>query len=143
MPPPRREHLRQFGAGFVLQRLDLALDLRRAVEDVAIVEKVGLIGHDLLHAQRPLLVPGARQAQRLVPGGQLHGAGAGVLRQHHGQHLDQDAVDVVLRLLLGEAQRIHLHAIAEAAVLLVRDAIALAADLVPEFGEGAHLAESR
>ena len=53
----------------------------------------------------------------------------------------QDAVDVVLRLLLGEAERVHLHAIAEAPELLVRDAIALARDLVPELGEGAHLAE--
>ena len=66
---------------------------------------------------RPLLVPGPRQAQRLVPGRQLHGAGARVLRQRDGQHLEQDAVDVVLGLLLGEAQRVDLHAVAEQAVL--------------------------
>ena len=94
----------EFGPGGLLQLVDLALDLQRAVEEVAIFEQVGLIGHDLLHAQRPLLVPRARQAERLVPGRKLHGAGAGVLRQHDGQHLDEDAVDVVLRLLLGEAR---------------------------------------
>ena len=73
--------------------------------------------------------------------GKLHGAGAGILRQHDGQHLEQDAIDIVLRLLLGEAQRVHLHAIAEAAQLLILDAIALAADFVPQFGEGPHLAD--
>ena len=66
----------------------LASITRRAVEDVAVFEQVGLVGEDLLHAHRPLLVPGARQAERLVPGRQLHGAGARLLRQRHGQHLD-------------------------------------------------------
>ena len=50
-----------------------------AVEQVVVLQQVGLVGQDLLHAQRPLLVPRARQAERLVPGRQLHGAGAGVL----------------------------------------------------------------
>ena len=70
---------------------------------------------------------GPRQAERLVPGRQLHGAGAGVLRQRDRQHLDQDAVDVVLGLLLGQAERVDLHAVAEEAVLRVGDAVALAA----------------
>ena len=126
-----------------LQLGDLAGDLRIAVEDVAIFEQVGLIGHDLLHAQRPLLIEGTRQAERLVPGRKLHGAGARVLGENDGQHLDQDAIDVVFRLLLGEAERIDLHAIAEAAQLLVLHAIALARDLVPQLREGAHLARVR
>ena len=75
-----------------------------AVEEVGVFEQIGLEGDDLLHAQRPLLVPGARQAERLVPGRKLHGAGAGVLGEGDGEHLDQDAVDVVLRLRLGEAE---------------------------------------
>ena len=130
----------ELGAGAGLQRLDLGVDGGVAVEEVAVFEQVGLVGDDLLHAERPLLVPGARQAERLVPGGELDGAGAGVLREGDGQHLDQDAVDVVLGLLLGQAERVDLHAVAEAAELRVGDAVAVAADLVPEVDEGAHLA---
>ena len=52
----------------------------------------------------------------------------------------QDARDVVFRLLLGEAERVHLHAVAEQPLLGVGDAVALARDLVPQFDEGAHLA---
>ncbi len=110
----------------VLQRLDLCGHGGVAVEEVAVFQQVGFIGEDLLHPQRPLLIPGARQAERLVPGGQLHGAGAGVLRQRHGQHFQQDAVDVVFRLLLGQAQRVDLHAVAEAAEFRVFDAVAVA-----------------
>ena len=136
-----RVDLRQFGPRAVFQRLDLAVDRGVAVEQVVIFQKVGLIGQDLLHPQRPLLIPGARQAQRLVPGGQLHGAGAGVFRQRDRQHFDQDAVDVVFGLLFGQAQRVDLHAIAEAAIFRIGDAIAGFADLVPQIDEGAHLAQ--
>ena len=115
-------------------------DLGRAVEQIAVFEQIGLVGEDLLHPQRPLLVPRPRQAERLVPGRKLHGAGARVLRQRHRQHLDHDARDVVLGLRLGEAERIHLHAIAKQPLLGIGDAVALAGDLVPQFGEGAHLA---
>src|SRR3546814_13141361 len=52
-----------------------------------------------------------------------------------------DAIDVVLRLLLGEAQRVDLHAVAEAAQLLVLDPVSLVRDLVPQLGEGAHFRE--
>ena len=124
-----------------LELIDLGGDLGRAVENVAVFQEIGLVGEDLLHAQRPLLVPRPRQAERLVPGRKLHRARARVLRQRHRQHLEQDAVDVVLRLLLGQAERVHLHAVAEAAVLLARHAVALAGDLVPQLGEGAHLAQ--
>ena len=55
-----------------------ARDLMAAVENVAEFEKVCLVGHDLLQAQRPLLIERPRQAERLVPGRQLHGAGARV-----------------------------------------------------------------
>ena len=51
----------------------------RAVEDVVVLEQVGLEGQHLLQPQRPLLVPRPRQAERLVPRRQLDGAGAGVL----------------------------------------------------------------
>ena len=126
--------------GLALERLDLAVDHLRAVENIAVVEQVGLVGEDLLHAQRPLLVPRPRQAERLVPRRQLHGAGARVLRQRHRQHLEQDARDVVFGLLLGQAERVHLHAVAEQPLLGIGDAVARARDLVPQFGEGAHLA---
>jgi hypothetical protein len=62
----------QLVLGLGLERRDLGGDRRRAVEDVAVFQEVGLIGQDLLHAQRPLLVPRPRQAERLVPGRQLH-----------------------------------------------------------------------
>ena len=131
----------QLFLGRFLQRRDLGGDRRRAVEHVAVFEQVGLVGEDLLHAQRPLLVPGPRQAERLVPGRQLHRAGARVFRQRHRKHLDQDAGDVVLRLLLGQAERIDLHAVAEQPLLGVGHAVALARDLVPQLGKGAHLAD--
>ena len=124
-----------------LELVDLAAHDLGAVEDVGVLEEVGLVGEDLLHAERPLLVPGARQAQRLVPGGQLHGARARVARQRHRQHLEQDAIDVVLGLRLGEAQRVDLHAVAEQAVLGIGHAVALGRDLVPQLVEGAHLAD--
>jgi len=135
-----RVDLGQLGQRLFLQRRDLARDFAGAVENVAIFQQVGLIGHDLLHAQRPLLIEGARQAERLVPGRQLHRAGSRALREHHREHLDENARDVVFRLLLGEAERIDLHAIAETAQLFVRDAVALEDDFVPKFGEGAHFA---
>ena len=122
------------------ERVHLAGDFFGAVENVAIVEQVGFVGEDLLHAQRPLLVPGPRQAERLVPRRQLHGARARILRQRHRQHFDENARDVVFRLRLGEAERVHLHAVAEQPLLGVGDAVAGARDLLPQFGEGAHLA---
>ena len=112
----------------------------RALEDVVVLEQVGLEGQDLLHAQGPLLVPGPGQTQRLVPRRQLHGPGPGVLRQRDAELLEHDSLHVVLRLLLGQAERVDLHAVAEAPQLGVLDAVALAADAVPQLGEGAHLA---
>ena len=55
---------REFFARSVLELLDLSRDLRGAVENVGVFEEVGFIGKDLLHAQRPLLVKGPRQAKR-------------------------------------------------------------------------------
>ena len=89
------------------------------LEQVAVLEQVGLEGEDLLGAKRPLLVPCPGQAEGLVPRGQLYRAGPGVLRQRDGQHLQQDPVDVVLGLGRGEAERVHLHAVAEPAELRV------------------------
>jgi hypothetical protein len=67
---------------------------------------------------------GRGQAQRLVPGRQLHGAGAGVAGERHREHLQHDALDVVLRLRLGEPERVDLDAVAQAALLRVRHAVA-------------------
>jgi hypothetical protein len=43
------------------QRLDLGGDHGRAVENVAVFQQVGFEGQDLLHPQRPLLIPRPRQ----------------------------------------------------------------------------------
>ena len=61
------------------QLLYLRLHHGGAVQQVAVFQQVGLQRQHLLHAQGPLLVPGAGQAQRLVPGGQLYRPGPGVL----------------------------------------------------------------
>ena len=86
----------------------------RALEDVGVVEQVGLVGQDLLDAQRPLLIPGPRQPERLVPGRQLQRARASGAAHRHAQRLEHDPDDVVLRLRLGQPQRVDLHAVAEA-----------------------------
>ena len=113
----------------------------RAVEDVVVLEQVGLEREHLLHPQRPLLVPRAGQAERLVPRRQLDAAGPGPLRQRDAEHLEHDALHVVLRLGLGEPEAVDLHAVAEAPRLGVVDAVALEADAVPQLGERAQLAD--
>ena len=120
---------RHLGAGALGQLLDQAVHHHRALEDVGVLEQVGLVGQHLLDPQAPLLVPGAGEAHRLVPGGQLDRAGAGVAAEGHGQRLEHDPLDVVLRLGLGQAEAVDLDAVAEAQHLLVGDAVALAADL--------------
>ena len=106
-----------------LARLDqlggAGLDHDRPVEQVVVLQQVGLEGQHLLDAQRPLLVPRAGQAQGLVPGRELDGAGPGLLRQGHAERLEHDALHVVLGLRFGQAQAVDLHAVAEAARLRV------------------------
>ena len=48
------------------------------------------------------------------------------------ERLEDDALHVVLGLLLGQPERVDLHPVAEAAQLRVLDAVALAADAVPQ-----------
>ena len=50
-------------------------------------------------------------------------------------------MDVVFRLALGQAQGVDLHAVAEAGHGRILDLVTLAADMAPEFGKGAHLAD--
>jgi hypothetical protein len=137
----QRLHPVDLGAHLLDQLGDLGLDDHRAREQVLVLEQVGLEGEHLLQAQRPLLVPRAGQAERLVPGRQLHRAGPGVLGQRHPEHLEHDALDVVLGLRLGEPERVDLHAVAEPALRRVRHAVALEQQLVPQPREGAHLAQ--
>ena len=66
--------------------------------------QVNSLGLTEAQPERPLLVPRPRQAEGLVPRGQLHRAGARVLRQRHAAHLLVDALHVVLRLCLGQPQ---------------------------------------
>ena len=91
------------GAGAVEQFGDEAVHHVRALEDVGVLQEVGLVGHHLLDPQRPLLIPGAGQAERLVPGRQLDRARAGVAPERDGERLEHDPLDVVLRLGLGQA----------------------------------------
>ena len=108
---------RHLGARALEQLRDEPLHDLRALEDVGVLEQVGLVGEHLLDAQRPLLVPRARQAERLVPRRQLDRAGAGVAPERDRERLEHDALHVVLRLGLGQAERVDLHAVAEAQVL--------------------------
>ena len=130
---------RHLGAGGLGQLVHQAVHHLRALEDVGVVEQVGLEGEDLLDPQRPLLVPRPRQAERLVPRRQLQRAGARVAAHRHGERLEHDPDDVVLRLRLGQAERVDLHAVAEAQHLLVGDAVALAAELLPQPAHRAQL----
>ena len=130
----------EFLARRVLQLVDLRGDRRRPVEDIIELQEIGFIGDDLLQAKRPLLIPGPRQSQSLVPGRQLHGPGTGRFGKRNGQHFQEDAIDVVFRLLFGQTQRIHLNAIAESAILFLLNTITLAADFIPKLAKGPHLA---
>ena len=133
----------QFFAGLEFQLFDLFRNNPGTVENIVELQEIGFIGDDLLQAQRPLLVPGARQAQGLVPGRQLHGPRPGVFAQHDGQHFQQNPIDVVFRLLFGEAQRVHLNAISEPSVFFLFDAKAVARNLLPQFRKGPHLGDFR
>jgi hypothetical protein len=133
------EHLGQLGAGTVHDGLRQRCHHVRAGEDVAVLQQVRLVRQHLLQPQRPLLVPGPGQAERLVPRRELHRAGAGVAGQRDAQHLQDDPGDVVLRLRLGEPERVDLHAVAEPAHLRVFDAVPVFEKLAPQLAEGAHL----
>ena len=122
------------GVGALGELVDQAVHHHRALEDVGVLEQVGLVGEDLLDTQAPLLVPGAGQAERLVPGRQLDRPGAGVAAERHGQRLEHDPGHVVLGLGLGQAEGVDLDAVAEAEELRLGDAVAVAADLLPERG---------
>ncbi len=47
----------------------------------------------------------------------MHGAGAGILRQRHRQHLNEYARDVIFGLLFGQTERVDLYAVAEQPLL--------------------------
>ncbi len=119
-------------AGARDQLLDEALHHLRPLEDVGVVEQVGLVGEDLLDPQAPLLVPRAREAERLVPGRQLDRAGAGVAAERDRERLEDDPRDVVLGLRLGQPERVDLDAVAHPQEAGIGDAVALAPELLPE-----------
>jgi hypothetical protein len=105
----------EFALGGDGELADLRVHDLGAGEDVRILEQVALVGEDLLESKAPLLVPGTGQTERLVPRRQLDGAGARVGGERHAEHLEHDALDVVLGLLLGEPEGVDLHAVAEPA----------------------------
>ncbi len=72
--PAHRVDLGKLCARALLEFFNLAVHGGVAVEEIVEFQKVGFIGEDLLHPERPLLVPGPRKPQSLVPCGQLHGA---------------------------------------------------------------------
>ena len=127
------------GLGALDQLRDEPVHDLGALEDVRVLEEVGLEREDLLDAKAPLLVPGAGETHRLVPGRQLDRAGTGVAAKRHGQRLEDDALHVVLGLRLGQAERVDLDAVAHTKQLRIGDAVALAADLLPELGHRAEL----
>ena len=118
---------------------DQAVHHLRALEDVGVLEQVGLEREHLLDPQAPLLVPGPRQAKRLVPGGELNRAGAGVAPQRHRERFQHDPLDVVLGLGLGQAEAVDLDAVAHPQELRLGDPIALASDLLPQLRHRAQL----
>ena len=91
-------------AGALEQLGDKPVHHLGALEDVRILEQIGLVGQDLLQAKRPLLVPGPGQAERLVPGWQLDGPGSGIPTECHRERFKRDPVDVVLGLGLGQTR---------------------------------------
>ena len=125
--PAAVEHPLQLGVGRLGQLGGLALDHVRTGEQVVVLEEIGLEREHLLDAQRPLLVPGPGESERLVPRRQLHRARPGALRERDAERLQHDARHVVLGLRLGEPERVDLHAVAEPAQLVVGDAVALGA----------------
>src|SRR5262245_25319912 len=112
----------------------------RALEQVRVLEQIRLVGEHLLDTQRPLLVPRAREAQRLIPGRQLYGSGPGVAGERHPQRLQNDALHIVLGLGLGQSERVDLDSVPEASLLRILDAVPVPGQLVPQPREGAHLA---
>ena len=64
---PESQDLLQLGRGRIAQLGCPRLDDAAPVENVLVLEQVGLEGQHLLHPQRPLLIPRRRQSERLVP----------------------------------------------------------------------------
>ncbi len=54
-----------------------------------------------------------------------------LLDKRDAERLEHDALHVVLRLLLGQPEGVHLHAVAEAPELGILDSVTIAADAVP------------
>ena len=82
---------------------------------------------------------GRGRPERLVPRRQLDRPRPRVAAERDGERLEHDALDVVLGLGLGQAERVDLHAVAEAQVLGVLHAVALAAELLPQHAHRAQL----
>jgi hypothetical protein len=81
-----------------------AIHHHRPLEDVRVIEQVGLVGEDLLDPKAPLLIPGARQAQGLVPRRELDRACARIAAERHRERLEHDPGHVVFRLRLGQPE---------------------------------------
>ena len=134
------EHAREFGARFFAQRGDARLNHFGAVKQIRILEQIGFVREHLLNAQRPLLVPRARQAERFIPRRQLQRAAARTFGKRDAERFEHDADDVVFGLRLGEPERIHLHAVAKAQLFVVGDAVPFTPELFPQCFHRARLA---
>jgi hypothetical protein len=119
---------------------DLGGNDRRPIENVVVLQQIGLESHHLLHPQRPLLIPGAWQTHRLVPRRKLDGAGSCAFREHHRQHFQDDSLHIVFRLRLGQAQGVHLHAITEPTQLGICHLVAGQGQFVPHLAKCPQLA---
>ena len=98
------QNLVEFGLGGLHQLGCLGLDDMGSGEDVVVLEQVRFMGQHLLDTERPLLIPGARQPERLVPRRELERPGSSILRKRDTECLQHDPLQVVLRLGLGETE---------------------------------------
>ena len=105
-----------------LERVGRGLDGVAATERVDGVGDAGLVGHDLLRAQREPRRGLGGQRQRLVAAVRVQALAAA---EHRGQRLERDAHHVVVRLLRGQRHAARLHVEAALLRLGVRDGEAL------------------
>ena len=94
----------QFTPRLVDHVTDDALNDNRPLEEIVVLEEITFEGENLLHPQRPLLIPRTRQAQCLVPRWQLDRTCPSILRERYREHFQDDPLHVVFGLGFGEAQ---------------------------------------
>ena len=124
-PPPSRTQCELGGRGLAPARPTFASTTVDPSKRSSYSSRSDLVRQHLLDAQRPLLVPRRGRPSASFHTGSCTARARASLRQGDAEHLEHDALHVVLGLLLGESERVDLHPVPEAAQLLVGDAVAL------------------